>query len=219
MAIITDYATLTQAIVDFAGRDSLSAYTDYFIQDGEDRIYRKVLELNEGNGLKWMENALSGTINATTGYLAVPADYLTLKGALVVTGDCTFDLTTKESQWIYACYSVRAPQGVPAYIAREGSNFIFGPFPDSAYTIAGTYYQRAAALSSGNTVTWMTTNIPLTLHAACMISVAKFTKDMEAAQAWTAELNDRLSDICSADKAERYSGGSLVINTNSPTLW
>ena len=219
MALINSYATLTQSLIDFSGRDTLAAYTDYFIQDGEDRIYRKTLAINEGNGLKWMENALTGTISATTGYLAVPSDYLTLKGALVVTGDGTFDLTTKEAQWIYACYSVRAPQGTPAYIAREGSNFIFGPFPDMAYTIAGTYYQRATPLSAANTTSWMTVNIPLTLHASCMVSVAKFLKDPESAGAWNAELNDRLSDICSADKAERYSGGSLVINTNSPTIW
>ena len=81
MATIVDYASLKQAVLDFSHRASLSAYIDYFIQDGEDRVYRKVLELNEGNGLRWMEATLSLTINATSGYAAVPADYLALKGA------------------------------------------------------------------------------------------------------------------------------------------
>ncbi|MDE2101736.1 MAG: hypothetical protein KGL39_31105 [Patescibacteria group bacterium] len=213
MATVTDYASLTQAIIDFSGRGSLGPFTDYFIQGGEDRIYRKVLELNEGNGLKWMETALTGTINATTGYLAVPADYLALKNPQVVTSSGTFTLTVKEPVWIYDRYPNRTAQGIPSYIARETTNFIFGPFPDSAYTVAGTYYNRATALSGTNTTTWMTTNIPVAFLAACMIECAKFLKDPEGAQYWAGELNDRLSDICLADKAERYSGGTLVMDT------
>lgn len=212
MATIVDYASLTQAILDFSHRPTLSAYAGYFIQDGEDRVYRKILELNEGSGLKWMEATLSLTIDATTGYAAVPADYLTMKGAQVIVSTGYYDLTTKDSQWIYDRFPTRAAQDAPAFIAREGNNFIFGPFPDQAYSVVGTYYQRATALSSTNTTTWMTTNIPLTLFAACMASVSKFLKDTQAMQTWLAEMTDRLTGIISVEKAETYAGGQLQIS-------
>lgn len=221
MATIVDYASLKQAVLDFSHRASLSAYIDYFIQDGEDRVYRKVLELNEGNGLRWMEATLSLTINATSGYAAVPADYLALKGAQVVVSGANYDLTTKDSQWIYDRYPTRSAQGAPSFIAREINNFIFGPFPDSAYSVVGTYFQRAAALSSTNTTTWMTTNIPLTLFAACMASVSKFLKDTQAMEMWMSEMTDRLTGIISADKAEQYAGGQLQISAvdSVPGVW
>lgn len=216
MATVTDYASLKQAILDFTHRDSLSSYADYFIQDGEDRIYRKVLELNEGRGLRWMEAALSLTINGTTGYATVPTDYLALKAAQVSTGTGQYDLVQKEPQYIYEHYPVRSAQGIPSYIAREASNFIFGPFPDSGYTILGTYYQRATALSASNTTTWMTTNIPMTLHAACMGAACKFLKDAQGAQLWLAEMADRLASICLTDKAADFGSSPLVIGSATP---
>jgi len=214
MSRITDYPSLCQAIVDFSHRPSLKEYCDYFIQDGEDRLYRKILEMNEGMGLKYQETMLSGTIDGN-GYLVVPSDYLALKNAQVVTSGGTYDLDGKEPQWIYGRYPMRSPQGIPAYIAREGANFIFGPFPDNTYQVLGQYYSRAAALSASQATTWMTDNIPFALLAACMVSVAKFLKDPESAQAQMAELTDRLTDIVAADKAERYAAGSLQISADS----
>lgn len=201
-------------MLDFSHRPAISTYTDYFIQDGEDRVYRKILELNEGKGLRWMENALNFTISSGIG--TVPTDYLGLKGAQVVAENGQYDLIQKDSQWIYSRYPVRSATAPPSFIAIDAGSFIFGPFPDSGYQVLGTYYQRAAALSASNTTTWMTTNMPLALFAGCMASLSKFLKDLEGAQAWMAELADRLSGVIAADKAAMQGDGQLQIACADP---
>lgn len=216
MPTIVDYGTLKQAILDFTHRATLATYVDYFIQDGEDRIYRKILELNEGMGIQWMESALSLSIDANTGKAAVPADYLSLKAAQVQGDGGQWDLEQKSAQWIYQNFPIRQADSPPSYIAREGTNFIFGPFPDSSYGVVGTYYQRAAALSATNTTTWMTANIPMTLLAACMTAASKFLKDLPAVQAWESEMIDRLQAVIHADKAADLGSSPLVISPAGP---
>lgn len=213
---ITDYASLAQAVLDFTHRASLSKYMAYLIQDAEDYVYQKVLELNEGKGLRWMETALNFGIDGTSGYAAVPGDYLSLKAAQVQALGGQFDLEQKDAQWIYRNYPVRSATAPPSYIAREGANFIFGPFPDGVYSVVGTYYQRAAGLSASNPTTWMVTNMPLTFHAACVRSGYKILKDLEAVQAWGVEFTDRITAVISADKAADLGSSPLVISPAGP---
>ncbi len=216
MPQVKDYDTLVQAVVDFSHRPTIGTYVDYFIQDAEDRIYRTVLAENQGRGLVWMEATLNLTIDATTGYAPVPTDYVGLKAAQVSASGGTYDLKMRSAQQIYARYPIRSADSVPSFIAREGSNFIFGPFPDGAYSILGTYYQRATALSSANTTTWMTTNIPLALLAGCMIACAKFLKDEQMMQGYMQEFSQRLGEIIVADKAQDF-GDDLQISSGNPT--
>ncbi len=215
MPQVKDYDSLTQAVLDFAHRPGIGPYIDYFIQDGEDRIYRTILAENQGRGLVWMENTLNLTIDATTGYAAVPADYLGLKAAQVSADSGIFDLKMRPAQWIYSHYPIRSATDAPSFIAREGSNFIFGPFPDSPYPILGTYYQRATALSSANPTTWMTANIPMALLAGCMAAAAKFLKDEQMMQGYLQELTGRLQEIIAADKAQDF-GDDLQISSGNP---
>lgn len=211
MSRVQDYASLCQAIVDFTHRPTIAPFCDYFIQDGEDLIYRKVLELNEGNGLRWMEMEFDETISG--GGIAVPDDYLAPKEFHVVTDSGTYDIEVRDPGWIYSQYPMRSASGIPGFMAREKDSFIFGPYPDSAYEITGLYYGRAAALSAQNTTTWMTTNMPMTLLTACLIGASKFLKDTDAEERHMQELTDRLTGIVNADTAERF-GGPLVIRAS-----
>lgn len=298
MARIVDYASLVQAILDFSHRAALSGYVDYFIQGGEERIYSTILELNEGEGLRWMEAPLNLTIDGLTGIAPIPTDYLAIKNAILLNGAYEPDLIVKEVQWIRARYRNTQYQGPPSYMARDvnsvfvgsitdelltvsqvisgtpgvgqplfgpgiipgtfiesaGSSpltynlsvaywsadsigitadsdiatadsagpiasetmtsggFIFGPYPDDAYQIGGAYYQKAAALSSENATTWMTSQIPFVFLDACLAEVAKFLKDSQGESARMQSVADRLAKIVLVDKAERYAGGSLVIS-------
>lgn len=282
--MIKDYATLGTAITDFTHNSALSSYTDYFIQLAETRIYRDVFAKNEGMGLKWMENSFSQVIDAGSGVIVVPSDYLGLKLAKLVSSSAgTGTLIRKSAEWIYDNYVIRQASGIPSYIAREstmaasftgsiagttltvsavasgtiavgapitgtgitantvisalgtgtggtgtytlnnsmtvasetitagGDVFIFGPFPDSAYTVQGTYYQKATALSGTNTTTWMTSNIPDILFAACMAAAQPFLKDDQRTSMWDTIYNNGLELVIAAEKAEKLAGGTMVI--------
>lgn len=122
MPTVTDYASLTQALLDFSHRQTLSTYVGYFIQDGEDRIYRKILELNESKGLRWMETQFPAA-PISNGTLPVPTDWLAPKDFQVVDTDgAVYPLHFREVQWIYDRYPIREGDGIPAYIARDSSS-------------------------------------------------------------------------------------------------
>lgn len=92
-----------------------------------------------------------------------------------------------------------------------GSVFIFGPYPDSAYLVSGTYYSKGLALSSVNTTNWMVLNCPEVLHAYTLIEAGKFLKDMTMLQGWTAIAKDFLESLIEQDKAERWAASTMAI--------
>lgn len=110
-------------------------------------------------------------------------------------------------------YTVSISQTVSSTtLTLGGDHFIFGPFPDSGYTVAGVYYQKATALSGTNTTTWMTSNIPDILFAACMAAAQPFLKDKERTGMWDAICSTGLDMVIASEKAEKYSGGAMVIS-------
>lgn len=207
---IYNYTTFLQAILDFSHRTDITNYLDYFVQAAELRIYKDLFAKNIGNGSIWLETPFSTVIVSSS--ITLPAGYLALKYALIATGDgYVKTLLYKDPQWIYTNYPVRTPAAFPAYIARDGSNFIFGPYPDSNYTISGYYYATLPPISATNPQTWMTTYIPDVFLAAAMIEVQKFVKDYAALKLWVSLYESKLESAVSSDKAERLSPGTLTI--------
>jgi hypothetical protein len=211
VAVITTYATLVQSILDFTHRGTVSPYVDYFIQSAQEKINDDVFAENEGNGIRMQEAPFAGTI--TTGTIGVPGDWLAPKLLDVVdaSGNRISTLSFISTQQMYTRYPNRQASGIPAYIAREGANFIFGPFPDAGYNVAGIYYAAAPLLTSAAPTNWMVTQTPNLLLAACLIKAARFLKDPDALGMWQQEYTDKLGSLILRDKAERWSGGTLAI--------
>lgn len=207
MAIVTDYASLSQSVQDWFARSDLDAYIDTLIQTAEDQIYNDILSQNMGRGVQPIEATLSTAI--ANGVLAVPTGYLGMKHAVISQNGFSFMLERKNAEFIYTQYPNRAPEGAPAYFAREGQNFIFGPYPDSNYSISGVYWKRSAPLSATNTTTWMTSSIPSTLLAACNAAAAMFLKDAQNMQTWGQLYAQKLQAFLISDRAEEMSGSAL----------
>jgi hypothetical protein len=98
-------------------------------------------------------------------------------------------------------------------MSAGGSVFVFGPYPDSAYQMSGTYYQAIPALSSSATTNWLTEQAPMMLHAACMLEVAKFLENDPLIARWTAVYQPRLKALVDRDKAERWAPSVMQIET------
>lgn len=207
MATITDYASLSTAITDFEARTDIATYLDYFIQGAEDEIYNDIFKINEGRGIPEIETTFTGTIASNT--LALPASFLGLRSATVTVGDQNQELQIRPLEFINAVYPTQAATGVPAFVARSGSNFVFGPYADDTYTVSGLYWKRLAGLTSSNTSTWMITDMPTTLFANCMRQVGKFLQDPQRVQYWTAEYQQKMESFIEAKKSEDYAGSAL----------
>lgn len=201
MARITDYATLVQAVQDYLARSDLAGFVPNFIQNCESKIY---MDLN----LNCMETALSGTIDAN-GHLAVPADFNSLRFAYIASTPITW-LTPEPIEALYRGYPTRSSSGLPKFIAIEGSNFIFGPFPDSGYTVQGIYYAMLPALSSTNTTNWFITNAPDLLLYGALLEAEPFLGVDERIQTWGTLFNGAFERVERNENRSRHSGGSLA---------
>lgn len=214
MASISDYTTLCQAIQDFSHRPTISPFVDYFIESAQEQITNDVLARNFGAGIKLMEVAFPATAIASDGTLAAPTDFLAPKYFTLLDGTGReYQLTVKDPEWVYARYADRQQVGLPAYIALDGSTFIFGPAPDNTYTVEGKYYQKATGLSTANTNNWLTDNAPSLLFSACMVEVGKFLKDTQGVSGWKAIYEGQLESLIARDMGARYGAGPLVMNT------
>ena len=199
---IASYSELQTAVGNWLNRSDLTSYIPDFISLGEARIYRELR-------IRAMETALSSAISS--GVLAVPSTYIEIKFAYV-DGSPSRLLKRTTPDDIYARYPVRASTGRPVHIAREGSNFIFGPYPDSAYTIKGIYYARLTALSDSNTTNWFTTNAPGILLYAALCEAEPFLKNDARIALWQAKYAEEKDGIEREERNEQFSGGGLAMS-------
>lgn len=201
MAVITDYASLVTAVGDFLNRSDLSSYIPNFLQNAESTIYKKLR-------IRAMENALS--VTTSSGVAAVPTSpvFVELKYAYVNTSPVT-PLARVPAEQIYEMFPNRTVSGTPQFIAVDGSNFIFGPYPSDGLTIKGSYYGRLTALGSGNTTNWFTTYAPDLLLYGCLLEAEPFLVGDQRIATWNSLFQRAYDAVNSEERRQQISGGKL----------
>jgi len=197
----TSYTNLRTAITNWLD-DQTGRYTsllDDFIDMGEARIYRELR-------IRAMETALNATISG--GVIPVPSDYIELKQAYI-DGSSVRVLERKPAEWVLRKYPKRSADAKPFFIARDAGNFIFGPFPDSVYTVIGTYYRRLPSLSSSNETNWFTDNAPDLLLFACLCEAEPFIGNDDRFPLWESRYQAAKAQIIREEKHEAMSGGPM----------
>ena len=194
---ISTYSELKSAVANRLRRSDTSSYVDDWITLAEADIYRRLR-------VKDMETALSVTISS--GVAALPSGYIDLKFAYVNANPVT-RLKRKTAAWIYEKYPTRSAQGIPVFVGREGSNLIFGPYPDSNYSINGVYYKSLGAVSS-TAHALFTTNPDVYVYGSLLMAVRELKDDKGIAR-WTPLYEQAITNAQAASDKEDYSGGGL----------
>lgn len=197
---LTTYAQLTAAVARWLGNsDSATTTTlgivstiDDLVTVAESRIFRET---------KTMDT--EAILNSTG---AVPADYASLKFAYI-DGSPTTGLERRSAQWIYANYPMRSSGGTPKFIAREGLNFIFGPYQNGAVTIKGVYYKRLLPLATA--VHNLFKNNPDLYLFGCLAEAGILVGPDSRIALWEQKYMKILNDVNGYARAEDSSGGSL----------
>jgi hypothetical protein len=179
-----------------------SVYSD-LVTVSETRIFREVR-------VREMETSFSSSISS--GLLALPTSYLALKSAWVDRSP-QVTLERRPAEWIRANYPQTSDSGIPQFIGRYGGNFIFGPYPDSAYTVQGIYYKKPTAISGAALTTFFSDNPDLYLFCCLAESEILIGRDARI-PIWEAKYQRILSDLNGMDKAEEHSGSTLQIRAN-----
>jgi hypothetical protein len=203
---ITTYAELATAVGRFiGGSDDATAGTlgitstiDDIITLGENRIAREVRTKDN-------ESSFNVTIGAS-GTLSLPSDYIGIKYLRLDTSPTEF-LEARPPQWIYSQYPERSSTGRPKYFAREAATLIFGPNPDSTYTVLGVYYKKNSALSGGAYALF--TNNPDLFLFGCLAEAAVVIGPDSRIGAWEAKYQRILTDVNGMSAIAEYAGGPL----------
>lgn len=197
---ISTNAQLETAVASWLHRADLTSIVPDLVMLGEKRIFREVRA-------REMETALSVTISS--GVATVPSDYIDLKFAYV-DGAPTSKLTRASPSQIYEQYPLRSSGGKPVKIAREGANFIFGPYPGQNYTIKGIYYAEPTAVATSANALFVA-NPDLYLFAA-LAEAAPYLKNDKRIGVWEGKYNQIKNQIDTQEAKEERSGGGMAVS-------
>lgn len=165
---VSSYASLASAIASLRDINfsDISAIADLIVDAAEKRIFREVRTSH-------METSLSSAISS--GVISVPSDFVEWRYCYV-DGSPAQALEVVSPSLIYERYPTGGTTGKPHYIAKDGGNFIFGPYPDSTYTIKGTYYKRVDSVRSSTTA-FFVANTDLYTYAGLLETEAYLGSD------------------------------------------
>lgn len=197
---ISTYAELKTAVANWLHRSDLSSVASDFVALGEWKINRMLR-------VSAMEADLNVVIAA--GVAALPADYVSMKFAYI-DGTPTQGMNRKTAEWILRNFPSRAADTKPRNYARQGTNLIFGPYPNSAYTVKGVYYKRLPPLSDSNTTNYFTASAPDLLLYAALLEAAPYLKGDERIPVWQAKYTEVLGQVQGETDREEISGGPLM---------
>lgn len=208
------YTDLLNALYEFTASqagdfNAWGGTIDTVVTFAENRIFRE-LRCRE------MEQTLTSTVTIASGVLALPADYVELKHARLTNETPHVPLKKRTASWIYERYPYRAASGLPRFIAREGTSFIFGPYPDSGstYTLGGVYWGRPASVIGQTTTASM--NAVFLAHpdlyvAATVVAGRRLLKKNDEALAqWEEQYQTIKNDLMREVNAEIYEGSEIL---------
>lgn len=201
MAVITGYTSLQTAVTDYLARSNLTTFVPNFIQNWEEKFYRQPLNFG-----RWMESALSSVIASSV--IAVPNDYLGLKYSYV-NGSPSSRLDRVSLNQLYGTYPRGGDTGLPRWIARDAANFVFGPAPDSTYTIKGTYLAKPTLMrnfASDAADHWIIVNAPDLVLYGALLEAQPFDMNDKRIPTWDGFYKQALQNYRDLNREEDVSG-------------
>lgn len=204
MAVITSYSTLLTAVADYLAKSNLSTFTPNFVQNWEEKFLRQPMNFG-----RWMETSLSSAISSSV--LAVPSAYLGLKYAYV-DGSPASRLDRVSLNQLYGTYPRGGDSARPRWISRDTTNFVFGPIPDSDYTIKGVYWAKPTLLrsfASDAAAHWIIVNAPdLALYGA-LLEAQPFLMNDKRIPTWDGFYKQALQNYRDLQREEDVSGSPI----------
>lgn len=172
MAVITNYTTLVQAIMDLAEDDG--AEFQLFIPtaiDLAEEILIKELDLPD------LEIKATGTLTQFSPILPKPVGYRFANYMQIVVDSKKKILQKRREDYINDYWPDVSISEVPKYYSDTGAaNFAFAPTPDQAYAYELKYTKAPDKLSTTNQTNYFINSCKDILLAACMIEMTTFMK-------------------------------------------
>jgi len=198
---INSYSGLISEINDWCSRADMTAIADTLLFLGEERLSRDLrIRVNEA------------TMNVTiaAGVAPIPADYVQMKH-VHISGSPVQPLLPVESTWLFEQYPDRSADAKPKFVAEDGANFVFGPYPDSStYVLGGAYWKKPTVLSASNTTNEWTSNCPDALFWAALSEAEPWLKNDARVGLWESKYQQAKDRIMRAEKKRTRKGSRII---------
>lgn len=201
---LANYTDLLAAVAAWAHRNDLTAVIPDFVTMAEARISRD---------LRLRKQITTTTLVTTAGVrgVAIPADWLEFENVSAATVP-ERQLSYVNVEHLDSRFPSGGRTGSPSVYTIEGDGLLFGPVPDSAYTINILYYARFPSLITAST-NWLMTNHPNIYLFATLAEAMFYTQNMEQLQAYTQRYQGELSQLQAMDDRSTHSGSALRVRT------
>ena len=186
------YSTLTSAIQAWTENDAteFTDQIDTIIALAEERIYREA-------DLDVFRKYATASLTNADRFLDKPSDIVVDRWMNVSVNSSKYNLLRKDTSFIAEYWPDPTSTSAPLFYADwDQATFILGPTPDSNYTVELAYTYRPTGLTSVNTTTWLGTNTPGLILAACLVEAFNFMKGekMDLEQ-WEAKYQQALQSV------------------------
>jgi hypothetical protein len=218
-----DYATLSQAIMDYAENQETSfvANIPQFVRQAETRIYNTV----QIPALR--KNSL-GALTLGNAYLSCPDDFLSVYSMAVIDGTGSYSyLINKDVSFLREAYPKATDTGLPRYYAIFGPQsaapkeltFITAPTPDSAYQVELHYYYYPESIVTSST-SWLGDNYdPALLYGALREAILYMKGEQDMVTYYESKYQEALLQLKrlgdGLERGDAYRGGQTKIPEKS----
>lgn len=196
------YAQLQSTIADYLARSDLTEQIKDFITLAETRLSRDLR-------IRQMLTYTTLTTTASTATLNLPTDFLQLKDIHLVTNPVyTLKYMSPSNLFRNTESTVTA---LPKFYTTTGTQFIFSPIPDSAYSVQLLYYADPPVLSDVNTSNVWLANCPDALLYAALGEAEPYLMNDQRLATWAALYDKAIASITASDDSGEASGSPLAI--------
>jgi hypothetical protein len=212
---IVDSASLQSAVIEYLARDQdtvLIARIPSFIQMFEAKVNRSLFA-------RQMESRAQAqtdpAVNSEPEYIALPADFQTMRRMRVTSGSRQPPLTFLSGTQIDEMrFSNADVSGTPQYFSIFGNEIELFPTPAAITTVEMIYRQNLPSLNA-NATNWLLALAPDAYLYGALLESAPYIKQDARIQVWGAAVQSALSDLNSLGNNSAFNAGPMQVRTTS----
>lgn len=199
------WAELQTSVGEWLNRSDLTAKIPELIALAE-RKFNRVLFVPD--------REVTATATLSGEALALPADFWSLR-SIFLTTDPRTPLQQVSLAVLRSDYGAQVT-GKPRAFAISDGQFIFGPAPDTSYTVNIAYYATIPALNSSTTTNWLLTKHPDLYIYGTLLQAEAYLWNDNRLPVWKAAHDEVIAEIL--DAGLKYNASASPIRLRSPVV-
>ena len=199
---LANYVDLQASVITWINRADLAAIVPDFIA---------IAEAHHSRDLRLRKQITTTTLStiANARGISLPVDFLEFENLSILTSP-ERQITYATVEQLDSVYPNNGQVGVPSLYTVEADQILFGPTPDSIYSVSALYYARFPSLVTAST-NWLMTNHPTVYLFASLMQACIYIKDKSGAAEYKALYDQVAKDLQTQDDRAQHSGSTLRV--------